>query len=53
MSKEILKLIALAYWQNHNDCGADFDKDRCRGDDFGECPDFEFCQLYQDLIDKC
>ena len=49
MNKELLRLIEIVYWRDHNHCGADFDKDKCQGDDFGACPDFEFCQLYKTI----
>ena len=53
MDKDILRLIEIVYWRNHDHCGGDFDKIKCKGEDFGECPDYQFCQLYKELMDKC
>jgi len=47
---ESLETIALrAYWGNHSDCGADFDKDNCP-----DCGHYEVCKAAKTIRDiKC
>jgi len=47
--EELLELIALTYWHDNEDCGADFDIISCAGNDNGPCHNYEFCKKYNEV----
>ena len=50
--KEVIELIATAYWSDHEHCGADFDEASCYGTDTAQCVNFEFCKRYANLTES-
>ena len=49
MNKELLELIAIIFWQDHDHCGSDFDAIKCKDGDYGECTYYTFCRIYTKL----